>query len=114
MDEERLDLRALGPDPDRWRAVMDGTRARLDAALEARARRADPLLAIAGWTRPLLAAAAAAVLLLVPVEMGLEAREARTRAVRELVALSTGWAHGAGRPTGADLLRALDAVEAPR
>lgn len=112
MDEERLDLSPLDPDPARWRAVMDGTRARVDAVLAERLRR-GPLATIAGWRRPLLAAAAAAVLALVPVELALEARERRAERVEALVTLSTDWARGERRPTGADLLRALDAGEAP-
>lgn len=109
--EPRLDLSALAPAPDRWRAVMDGALARADAALAERARRHDPLALIAGWRRPLLAAAAAALLLLVPVEMALEAREDRAERVRGLVSLTTAWASGAQAPTGADLLRAVGAGE---
>ena len=55
MDEERLDLSPLDPDPARWRAVMDGTRARVDAVRAERLRR-GPRATIAGWRRPLLAA----------------------------------------------------------
>lgn len=112
-DDVRLDLSPLDPDPGRWRGVTGATLARVDAALAERARRHDPLAAIAGWRRPLLAAAAAAVLLLVPVELALEAREDRAGPVRGLVTLSTEWARGARQPTGADLLRALDAGGRP-
>ena len=108
-DDRKLDLSILDParDPVRWRGVLDATRARVDEALLR--RRADPLTLIAGWRRPLLAAAAAAVLLLVPLEVALERREARREAVRALVTLSTAWAEGERAPTGAELLRAVDA-----
>lgn len=107
-DDRRLDLFALDPgrDPARWRGVMDATLARVDAVLAARAR-PDPLALIAGWRRPLLAAAAAAVLLLVPVEVALERREARQEALRGLVSVSTAWAQEGRHPTGAELLRAI-------
>ncbi len=112
-DRERLDLSALAPDPERWRAATAGTLARVDAALRERPRPRDPLVAIAAWRRPVLAAAACAVLLLVPLELAMEAREDRPRPVRELVTLSTEWARGAGQPTGADLLRAVAGGGAP-
>ena len=113
MDERRLDLSALDParDPGRWRAVFDGTLARVDDVLLQ--RRQDALTLIAGWRRPLLAAAAAAVLMLVPVEVMLERRETRVETVRGLVAASTAWAHEGRAPTGAELLRAMDTGAAP-
>lgn len=113
MDERRLDLAALDParDPGRWRAVFDGTLARVDDVLLH--RRQDALTLIAGWRRPLLAAAAAAVLMLVPVEVMLERRETRVETVRGLVAASTAWAHEGRAPTGAELLRAMDTGAAP-
>ncbi|HYH82871.1 MAG TPA: hypothetical protein VEX86_23965 [Longimicrobium sp.] len=113
MDDERLDLSPLDPEPARWRAVMDGTRARVDAVLATRARQQDALAVIAGWTRPLLAAAAAAVLLVAGAEAALDGREERRETVRGLVALSTGWARGAPAPSGADLLHAISRGEAP-
>jgi hypothetical protein len=108
MDDDRLNLSALDPgrDPARWRAVMDGAMARVDGVLLARAR-PDPLALIAGWRRPLLAAAAAAVLLLVPVEVALELRESREEPVRGLVSVSTVWAQEGRAPTGEELLRAI-------
>ncbi len=107
MDDGRLDLSALDParDPARWRAAVDATLARVDAALLR--RRQDPLTLIAGWRRPLLAAAAAAVLVLVPVEVALERRESRLETVRGLVSASTAWARDGREPSGAELLRAM-------
>lgn len=112
MDERPLDLSALDParDPALWRAVLDGTLARVDATLLA--RRPDALTLIAGWRRPLLAAAAAAVLLLVPVEVALERRETRAETLRGLVAASEAWAQGRMH-TGAELLHAMDTGTAP-
>ncbi len=76
-------------------------------------RRQDPLALIAGWRRPLLAAAAAALLVLVPLEVALELRETRAETVRGLVAASTAWAQEGRAPTGAELLRAMDTGAAP-
>jgi hypothetical protein len=113
MDERRVDLSALDParDPARWRAMVGSTLARVDDVLLH--RRQDPLALIAGWRRPLLAAAAAAVLVLVPVEVALERRETRVKTVRGLVAASTAWAREGRAPTGAELLRAMDTGAAP-
>jgi hypothetical protein len=113
MDERRLDLSALDParDPARWRALVGATLARVDDVLLH--RRQDPLALIAGWRRPLLAAAAAALLVLVPVEVALERRETRVKPVRGLVAVSTAWAQEGRAPTGAELLRAMDTGAAP-
>ena len=106
MDERRLDLGALDPDPLRWSAFVGATLARVDDALLA--RRQDPLALIAGWRRPLLAAAAALLLVLLPVEVVLERRETRVHTVRGLVAASTAWAQEGRAPTGAELLHAMD------
>jgi hypothetical protein len=113
MDERRVDLSALDParDPARWRGVVDATLARVDDVLLH--RRQDPLALIAGWRRPLLAAAATALLLLVPVEIALERRETRANTVRGLVAASAAWVHEGRAPTGAELLRAMDTGAAP-
>ena len=113
MDERRLDLAALDParDPARWRAVLDATLSRVDEVLLQ--RRQDPLSLIAGWRRPVLAAAAAAVVLLVPVEIALERRETRVETVRGLVVVSNTWAREGRAPTGAELVRAMDTGEAP-
>lgn len=112
-EHEPLDLSELGTgrDPDHWRAVTDATLRRVDAVLARRAR--DPLALIASWTRPLLIATAAALALLLPVELALELREARAEQVQRLVALSSGWHSAEPPPTGADFLRALVEGEQP-
>jgi hypothetical protein len=76
-------------------------------------RRQDPLSLIAGWRRPLLAAAAAALLVLVPVEVVLERRETRRETVQGLVSVSTAWAQEGRAPSGAELLRAIRTGGAP-
>ena len=107
MDEQPLNLAALDParDPARWRAVVEGTLDRVDAALQR--RRTDPLAMIAAWRRPLLAAAAAVLLVLVPVELGLERREARGRPVRALAEVSAAFVPEGRLPTAAVLVRAM-------
>lgn len=112
-DHERIDFSALDPmqDPDHWRSVMDQTLARVDAVLAR--READPLSTIATWRRPLLMAAAIAVLVLVPVELALETREPQTEQVRRLVSLSSEWDPGESPPSGADFLRALGSRDRP-
>ena len=113
MDERPVDLSALDParDPARWRTVVGATLSRVDGVLLD--RRQDPLALIAGWRRPVLAAAAGILLLLVPVELALERRETRVKTVRGLVAVSTAWTLEGRAPTGAELLRAMDTGGAP-
>jgi hypothetical protein len=108
--EPPVNLAALDTLQDelRWRSVMNATMARVDTVLAARTRRDDPLDLIASWRRPLLAAAAIAVALLVPAEIALERREARMERVERLVEISSGWLDGR-RPAGADFLRAVGA-----
>lgn len=102
-EDERIDLRAL--EPEEWGAAVQGTMRRVERVLASRQR--DPLTLIAGWSRSLTLAAAAAVALLVPVEVALEVREAESDRVRTLVWFSTRTALGEEPPTGEELLRAL-------
>ncbi|HEX6587417.1 MAG TPA: hypothetical protein VF039_00230 [Longimicrobiales bacterium] len=106
IDERPIDLSALDPERDagRWDALVAATVARADAALAARSRSA--LDTIAGWSRPLLLAAALLVALLVPAEMLLDARERRAEQVQRLVTISVDWSRG-DAPTGSELARAL-------
>jgi len=114
-DDERLDLSALDQerDPARWRATVERTLARVDALLDERARRQDPLTLIAGWSRPLLTGAAMAVAVLVPVELALERREAGAEQVERLVSLSTDWAVEGRRPSAEELVRVLGGEATP-
>ncbi len=111
-DHERLDFSSLDParDPEHWGALVAGTLARVDVALEGRARRDDPLHLIAAWRKPLLAAAAALILMLIPVEFALELRERRVEQVGRLVALSH-WPAETQPPSGADFRRALGGTQ---
>lgn len=112
-EDDRLDLSALDPmqDPEHWQSVMAATLHRVDGVLARRA--GDPLSTIADWTRPLLALAAVAVAILIPVELALETRETNVEQVRRLVSLSVERSPGADPPTGAEFLRALTADERP-
>jgi hypothetical protein len=110
-EEDRMDLSPLEPTPAHWRSVMEATMARVDGVLLRRPQ--DPLSLIAAWSRPLLVAAAVALLLLVPFEVVLEMREARAEQVQRLVALSSEWDHGEPPPSAADFLRALAEERTP-
>ena len=114
MKEDEFDAVDLSPlDPAGWQRVVDGTLARVDGALEARARARDPLALIASWRRPVLVAAGVAVAVLVPVELVLEVREARAEQVEALVTLSAALIQAPTPPSGADFLRALAAESGP-
>ena len=114
-EPERVDLSPLDParDPERWSLLVEATRARVDAILLERDRRLDPLAILAGWARPILAAAAVAMLLLGAAHTKLESRRtAATAAVSEArrLAVLTDASVSRGRaPTGAQLLAALRA-----
>jgi hypothetical protein len=106
-DNEPLDLSPLDParEPDEWSATVRHTLERIEPILER--REPDPLTLIATWSRPVLIAAAAAVAILVPVEVALEDREDRVEQVERLVSLSSSMQRPRPLPTGSDFLRAL-------
>lgn len=105
MNDEPIDLSALAPGRDggRWDAAVQRTLQRVEAVLLDRAPE-DPFTLIARWRRPVLAAAAAVVLAVVPAEWALERREAGAERVRSLVRLSGEAVRGGEHPTGAELL----------
>ncbi len=107
MDNERVDLSALEPEAARWESVMAATMGRVEGLLAREAVRDDALITIAGWSRPLLLAAAAALLFLVPVEIALEKREARVEAARRLADASMSWAAADRAPSGNEILRTI-------
>ncbi len=108
MDDHKLDLSALNPVPSQWQSTLDATMARVDSALsETLASRSDPFATIAGWSRPLLLAAAAALAIIIPFEIALEMRESRTEAARRLAAESVYWVAAEKAPTGSEILRAM-------
>jgi len=106
MNDDRIDLSALAArqEDGHWDAVMHRTLQRVEGVLGSRARSEDPFAFIARWRRPLLAAAAAIIAVLIPVEWALERREAGVERVRDLVQLSGQAVRGAQSPTGAELL----------
>ena len=109
-ENERLDLSALQPDAQRWHLAVDATMQRVDDVLARRI--ADPIVTIAGWYRPLLIAASIVLALLIPVELALEAREARAEQVDRLVTLSVDLQRAETPPSSAEFLRALTTKEA--
>jgi len=104
-----IDLSELDParQPERWAARMESTRLAVAAVL--RGRRADPLEIVAGWARPILAAAAAVVVLLRAASGVLGPhRPARVDEARRLAVLTEAAVTGGHLPTGAELRAALD------
>jgi hypothetical protein len=65
-DYESIDLSPLDPgrDPRHWAKVTDTVRLRMEAALLQRRREPDPFAVLTTWARPILAAAAVALLVL--------------------------------------------------
>ena len=112
-EESRLDLSALDArnEPARWEALINATLARVDVVLAQRSP--DPLTLIATWTKALTAGAVVMLAVLIPVEIGLEAREASAVQVERLVHLSAETIRSEQQPTGAELFRALATGETP-
>jgi hypothetical protein len=104
-----VDLSPLDParDPDRWASIVEQTRTRIDAVYLERERQTDVLTIVAGWARPVLAAAAAVLLLLAATFAARSGTPApHASGARSLAALSAGYADG-HVPTGAELAAAL-------
>ena len=116
MEFDRVDLSPLDPlrDPPRWQSLVDATLARVDVALEERARRQDDaLVLIASWRRTLLVAAAVLLAVLIPLEIALEVRESRAEAISRLASVSAAWVSQGQTPTGTDILRAISVEDSP-
>lgn len=110
MDNGELDLSALDParEPERWNAVVDRVHARVDAVIAGRVVRNGPLAAIEAWARPLLAAAALATILLVPLIRGGDDASRQVDAPagsreRMLAAYTVEWVDSGRSPTSAEL-----------
>ena len=104
-----VDLSPLDParDPGRWALIVQQTRTRIDAVFLERKRQTDVLTIVAGWARPVLAAAAVVLLLLAATFAAWSGTPApRASGARNLAALSAGYADG-HVPTGAELAAAL-------
>jgi hypothetical protein len=111
-DDERIDFTAL--EPRDWDAVTSRTMSRIEGVLQARsARTDDPIVLIASWRRPVLAAAAVILAVIIPAEIALEARESRVEAVRRLVSLSVEAVQRDELLSGSEILRTI-APRAPQ
>jgi hypothetical protein len=111
IDPERVDLSPLDParDPEHWARIVEATRLRVEQVLSARADRIGVLAVLGSWARPILAAAAVALLALGAALASARSpapHVARTSDVARLAALSAGMADG-HRPTGAELAAAV-------
>ncbi len=114
-DFDRIDLSPLDParDPVRWADFVAATRLRVEAALAAPPA---PLDLLAGWVRPILAAAAVLVALLGSARLLVGNKGAaleHASEARRLAALSDQSLGQGLRPTGAQLLVALRSRSAP-
>ena len=115
-DPGRIDLSPLDPegDPERWRRMMQATRLRMAAVLRDRERNADPLEVLSGWVRPILAAAAALLLLLGAADAMVDGPGPSPGSNARRLARLTEDAVLHGRaPTGAELLAAIRAEATP-
>jgi len=110
METDKVDLTALDPmaDPGRWQAFVEATLARADGVLDARRdSENDAFSLIARWRRPLMAAAAVLLAVLVPAEFLLEEREARVEAAHRLATVSITWVERSQGPSGTEILRTI-------
>jgi len=109
-DFEPIDLSALDPerDPQRWALTVDAVRLRVEAALLQRSREPDPLAVLTQWARPILAAAAVAVVLLgsAVITLGGRAVPAASEARRLAYLAESSVVHGR-TPTGAQVMNAI-------
>jgi hypothetical protein len=116
METEKFDLTALDPttDPGHWDAFVEATLVRADRVLEARREsQNDAFWLIARWRRPLLAAAALFLAVLVPTEFLLEQRASRAEAVHRLATVSITWVERNQGPSGAEILRTIAEGQTP-
>lgn len=114
-DFERFDLSPLDParDPERWARFAALTRLRIEAALPGAQA---PLDLVAGWFRPILAAAALLAAVLGSARLLVGSRSAAldgATEARRLAVLSEQTLGRGERPTGAQLLVALRSRSAP-
>ena len=107
-EPEPVDLSALDParNPERWAAIVEATRLRVAAAL--RERDADPWVVLLGWSRPLLATAAALLVLLgATVVERAASRPAAASEARRLAYLSESAVLHGRTPNGAQVWAAM-------
>jgi hypothetical protein len=113
-DPERVDLSLLDParNPEHWSRLMEATRLRVEAVLLGRATSIDALAVVGGWARPILAAAALALVLLGAARATLAGpapRAVATSDAQRLTMLTRGFIAGGHVPTGAELAAAIAA-----
>jgi hypothetical protein len=108
MTDDRIDFSALGTEahPDRWNAAVERTMRRVSEVLAQPRAPFDPLFLIAGWIRPIVAAAAVLIAILIPTEIALESREENRERVERLVQLTSRLA-GDRALAAAEFVRAL-------
>jgi hypothetical protein len=109
-DFEPIDLSPLDPgrDPLRWAKVTDAVRFRVEAALLQRQRESDPFAVLSAWGRPILAAAAVALLVLGSAVVGLGSPGAsRASEARRLAYLAESSVVHGRTPTGAQVMNVI-------
>lgn len=111
-DFDRIDLSPLDParDPERWTSLVAVTRLRVEAALESLTSRPTPAELLAGWLRPVLAAAALLAAVLGSARLMVGSRGAALEdapEARRLAALSQESLGRGLRPTGSQLMVAI-------
>jgi hypothetical protein len=108
-DLEPIDLSPLDPerDPKHWALLVDVVRLRVEAAVAERAREPDALAVLSGWARPILAAAAALLVLgTAAITLREPAVPATTEARRLAYLAESSVLHGRP-PTGAQVMNAI-------
>ena len=113
QDAEHVDLSALGMSESQWQSLYDGTMARIEGNPAFSERRNDPVTVVSGWQRPILAAAAILVAILIPVEFALEMRERNLERIQALAHVSSDVARGLRPPSAAELLKAIGGLRSP-
>jgi len=109
-DEDKVDFSPLDPDrdPEHWHRFRASTLTRVDSILGS--RRDDPFVLIAGWSRPILAAAGILAALIVgsgPALRGIAFERGTAGSADRLATVTVESLSGDGSPTGAELYRAL-------
>jgi hypothetical protein len=109
-DFEAIDLSPLDPerDPPRWARTVEAVRLRVETALIQRSREPDPFAVLSRWARPILSAAAVALLLLgsAAIRLAGPAVPAASEARRLAYLAESSVVHGQP-PTGAQVMKAI-------
>ncbi len=109
-DFDPIDLSPLDPgrDPARWARLTDAVRGRMEAALLQRRRESDPFAVLSVWARPILAAAAVALLVLGSAAVGLGSPAvSRASEARRLAYLAESSVVHGRTPTGAQVMEVI-------